>query len=65
MTINKKNILIPVLLFIFVFLIYRITGPKTKTHLDYFVPLADAFLHKRLYLSENPPWLNELVPDGN
>ncbi len=65
MGINKKNIFISILLFIFVFSVYKITGPKTKTHLDYFVPLAEAFLKGRLYLTENPPWLNELIPqDG-
>lgn len=31
-------------------------------HLNYFVPLADAFLHGRLYVAEAPRWLNELVP---
>jgi hypothetical protein len=36
------------------------------TPYNYFVRLADAFLHFRLYLLENPPWLNELVPfQGN
>ena len=30
--------------------------------LDYFVPLADAFLHGRLGLEDAPSWLNELVP---
>ena len=33
--------------------------------LDYFVRLADAFLHGRIYLTEAPSWLNELIPkDG-
>ena len=30
--------------------------------LDYFVRLADAFLHGHIYLSAAPSWLNELVP---
>ena len=33
--------------------------------LDYFVPLADAFLHVRLGLTEGPSYLNELVPAAN
>lgn len=61
--VNKKiNLKTVFFLFLLVFFIYGITGPKKKTHLDYFVPLADSFLKGRLYLTENPPWLNELVP---
>ena len=33
--------------------------------LDYFVPLADAFLHGRLGLENAPSWLNEVVPVGS
>jgi len=62
MKLNKRKLFTIIILFTAVFCIYRITGPKNKTHLDYFVPLANAFLHKRLYLTDNPPWLNELVP---
>lgn len=32
---------------------------------DYFVPLADAFIHGRLHVLEHPTYLNELVPFGN
>ena len=59
---TKKELIIPVVLFIFVFCIYKATGPESKTHYDYFVRLADAFLNRRLYLTEGPSWLNELVP---
>ena len=38
-------------------------GPRADPF-DYFVRLADAFLHGRLYLLEAPSWLNELVPGG-
>lgn len=33
-----------------------------KTPYDYFTRLSDAFLDGRYYLTENPPWLSELVP---
>ncbi|MFC1711163.1 hypothetical protein ACFLZ1_01105 [Patescibacteria group bacterium] len=62
MNIFKKKFFIPFFLFILVFSIYQITGPVSKTHWDYFVRLADSFLHNRLYLVEGPSWLNELVP---
>lgn len=52
---------VPLLLFLMTFIIYYVTsgGP---TPYNYFVRLADAFLHGRLYLTENPSWLNELIP---
>jgi len=50
-----------ILLFILIFSIYFLTKAN-PTPYNYFVRLADAFLHFRLYLLENPPWLNELVP---
>jgi hypothetical protein len=59
---SKKKVLTAFILFATVFLIYYLTGPKQKTHWDYFIRLAYAFLHKRLYLTEGPAWLNELVP---
>jgi hypothetical protein len=44
--------------------IYLATAPPSQP-IDYFVRLADAFLHGRLMLSEAPSWLNELIPaDG-
>lgn len=44
---------------------YLVTGP-TGSGSDSFVPLADAFLHGRLWISPDRPWL-ELVPrpDGS
>ena len=57
----KKDTLIPIALFLLIFLIYHFTGIK-KTHFDYFVRLADAFLHQKLYLATNPSHLNELIP---
>ena len=41
--------------------IYLLSAPASQP-IDYFVRLADAFLHGRLYLTEAPSWLNELVP---
>lgn len=36
-----------------------------NTPYDYFTRLAGAFLEGRIYLIQNPPWLNELIPlDG-
>lgn len=31
---------------------------------DYFLRLANAFLKGKYYLEENPPWLSELIPQG-
>ena len=46
--------------------IYLYTTSSKATDFDYFVRLADAFLHGRIYLTEGPPnnltWLNELIP---
>ena len=45
--------------------IYLFTASRDRQNLDYFVRLADAFLHGRIYLTEAPSWLNELIPkDG-
>jgi hypothetical protein len=44
--------------------IFLLTTSREANHFDYFVRLADAFLHGRMYLLEAPSWLNELVPGG-
>ncbi len=44
--------------------IYLVTTDPEPVAFDYFVRLADAFLHGRLYVLEAPSWLNELVPGG-
>lgn len=44
--------------------IYLFTSSRDPQNLDYFVRLADAFLHGRIYLTEAPSWLNELIPKG-
>lgn len=56
-----KKLLLPI--FIFTLIIYFLTSAG-NTPYDYFTRLADAFLHGRSYLTENPPWLNELIPAG-
>jgi len=45
-------------------LVYVIVGWGTETVYDYYGRLAQAFLAGRWWLSEAPPWLNELVPCG-
>lgn len=48
-------------LFLFTLIVYALSYKGEGVHLNYFVLLSDAFLHGRLYLLDNPPWLNELV----
>ena len=48
---------------VIVFIIYFITSAG-KTPYDYFTRLSDSFLHGKIYLADNPPWLNELIPAG-
>lgn len=42
-------------------IIYSLTSAGSTPY-NYFTRLAAAFLHGRYYLTENPPWLNELIP---
>lgn len=50
---------------VFATLVYLFTSSPEPSHFDYAVRLADAFLHGRIWLTEAPSWLNELVPrDG-
>lgn len=44
--------------------VYLFTSSREPQNLNYFVRLADAFLHGRIYLQEAPSWLNELVGRG-
>jgi hypothetical protein len=48
--------------FLLAWFVYAWLNHGRTVHLDYFVPLADAFLSGRLGLLEAPSWLNELVP---
>lgn len=58
---NKRII---ILLFLISFSIYFLTSAGRTPH-DYFTRLAGAMLEGRIYLTENPPWLSELVPAGS
>lgn len=60
---SKKTLLICLLLFVVALTTYSITGEGHPTYYNYYVRLADAFLNGRLYLIDNPSWLNELVPN--
>ncbi len=42
--------------------VYLTVAPRPAAGLDYFIRLADAFLHGRLYLTEAPSYLSELIP---
>ncbi len=59
------RLLIPATLFGLAWFVYAFINNHRAANLDYFVPLADAFLHGRLGLTEAPSYLNELVPGGN
>lgn len=59
----KKTLVVCLLLFSFAFITYWATGEGHPTYYNYYVRLSDAFLQGRLYLTENPSWLNELVPN--
>lgn len=48
-------------LFILTFALYFSFYTGEQKHLNYFVPLAEAFLNSRLDVLEHPSWLNELV----
>jgi hypothetical protein len=58
----SRRRLLYLLLFVVAFVVYWATGEGHPTYFNYYVRLADAFLHGRLYLLENPSWLNELIP---
>lgn len=49
--------------FVLAFITYFFTSAG-KTSYDYFTRLSDAFLQGKYYLTENPPWLSELIPAG-
>jgi hypothetical protein len=44
---------------------YVLAGWNAPTVYDYYGRLADAFVHGRYWLLENPPWLNELLSCGD
>ncbi len=56
--------IIPIVLFFAAFTLYFATS-SGNTPFNYFVRLADAFLHGRYWVTDNPSWLSELLPGGN
>jgi hypothetical protein len=48
-------------LFLLTFVVYYFSGQGGATPFDYFVPLADSFLHARLSIAHPSPLLDELV----
>lgn len=52
------------ILFLISFFVYFISSGG-NTPYNYFTRLADAFLHGRFWLTENPSWLSELIPAGS
>jgi hypothetical protein len=59
------GLLIPAVLFGLAWFVYAWLNNGREANLDYFVPLAQAFLDGRLGLVDAPPWFNEVVPVGN
>jgi len=60
---GKNKFIFPILIFIITFVVYYLTSAG-KTPYDYFTRLAASFLKGKCYLTENPAWLNELIPAG-
>ncbi len=60
---SRTTLLVLLALFVAAFVVYYLTGTGQPTPYDYYVRLADAILHGRVYLLENPSWLNELIPN--
>jgi hypothetical protein len=58
---NKQTLAL-VTLFVVAFAVYYVTGEGYPNNYNYYVRLADAFLHGRVFLLDNPAWLNELIP---
>ena len=44
---------------------YLLAGWGAPTVYDYYGRLADAFVHGRYWLIDDPPWLNELLACGD
>lgn len=62
---DRRTISTPIILFIVTFIIYLLSYRGEGKPYNYFVLLADAFLHGRLYLVSHPSWLSELINIGN
>lgn len=62
---DKRTISTSLILFLITFIVYLLSYRGEGRNYNYFVLLADAFLHGRLYLTTHPSWLNELVNINN
>ena len=62
--VEPRDVAIGIALFAFAFVVYTLVRHDRTAPYDYFVRLADAFLHGRLGLLDAPGTLNELVPVG-
>ena len=60
-----RNGWVAVVLALVATLVYELAASRDRENLDYFVRLADAILHGRIYLIEAPSWLTELIPRGD
>jgi len=58
---RRPDLFVAVLVAIATTAIYLYTASRDPSSFDYFVRLADAFLHGRIYLTDAPSWLNELI----
>ncbi|MEK7061024.1 MAG: hypothetical protein AAB931_00705 [Patescibacteria group bacterium] len=62
---DKRTLSISLILFFLALIVYLLSYKGEGKNYNHFVLLADSFLHGRLYLTTNPPWLNELVNINN
>lgn len=60
----KKSWIFLLFVFLTTVFVYFLTSPG-ETPYNYFTRLAEAFLRGRYWLTENPPWLSELIPAGD
>jgi hypothetical protein len=59
---TRESVATAIALFLGTLLIYAVSHQGDGLPFNYFVRLSDAFLHGRVYLNDNPPWLSELIP---
>ncbi|MBI3397303.1 hypothetical protein HY045_02400 [Candidatus Woesebacteria bacterium] len=57
-----NKFLIPTV-FLISFIIYFVSSGGTTPY-NYFTRLAESFINGKYYITQNPPWLNELIPGG-
>lgn len=59
---SKQFVLPTVMLFAITIVAYGLSYHGEGKYWNYYVLLADALWQGRMYLTQNPPWLNELIP---